>query len=111
MSRTASSIQIGSFSKESEAKESFKIVSSILKQYSKQQNWSFGLTWAAIAWSICLGSFFIISLSNHGWGMGALSSGIGLAGGLGTSVSAFRLYYKTSKKTEDLLKEFSEKLK
>lgn len=111
LSKKTSSIQIGSFSKESEAKESFRIVSLILQQYSKQQNWAFGLTWVAIAWSICLGSLFMFSVTRFGWGIESISTGIGIAGGIGISVSAFKLYNKSSKKTEDLLKEFSDKLK
>jgi hypothetical protein len=108
------SFRFGTFQKQdsrgkNNAKEILQIAQGLFKQYSKQQNWAFGLVWFAIAWSLILGTYLIISIIQKKYGIVLLAKGIGLAGGVGISISAFRLYNKSSKKIEDLFKDLSKR--
>lgn len=100
-------ITIRDFKNDPESKQPLELLILVLKQYSKQQNRAFGLIWFAIAWSICIGSYLILTIINHNLGLESLSIGIALTGGVGISVSAFRLYNKTTKLIEEHLKNFS----
>lgn len=71
------------------------------KRFSDQQYWSWRLLWAAIGISLLLGSIiifkkFIMNDADPEW----LVAIIGLAGGSGVSLTAFRLYRIATAKVE-----------
>jgi len=103
------SVYFSNFGEKQNLKKQFEIARVLFKQYSKQQRWAFGLVWLTIAWSVVLGSYLIISIINGVYGLNFLVNGIGLAGGVGICISAFRLYSKASIKLEELLKKIFER--